>query len=501
MNAEKANGKISINDKIKKKSVDAWNKLSIYGKITTIAIAVLAFLCIMAVIFGKTFAAMIAILQMVLIVIALLMKKQIIKVSKNWLYIIMLTFAIILLIPHVHLFKSNYENIKRFKWSDVVLTGIVPETKSGIGEILINSKEHLSLDVCRIDQDQYDDYIKDCKEWGFTVDAVQQENSFIAYNASGYKLSIDYYVKESTMHIDIEAAYQYGTLVWPDDGLADMIPIPKSKVGETIKDDETGFLVYVANTPIDDFESYIALCVDKGFNIDSHNTEKVYSAKNSEGYRLSAEYQGNDVICIAVDQPEYEVTIEVECVPNLIFSKYDVDMYVNDVLEKTIAHGTSEVVTVTLTKGRYAIKFVSAENDDITGSTSIDIQNDEVVKYKISCFSSGINVENMTESYEEELPEDNTENDELPENETVQEDDESNLEYANMLAKVEGQLYVDVRDMMKELGYTAEYEHEYTHLDFTGELTAYTDEELNSAGFIVTGIKEMDSEKKQSSYM
>lgn len=50
--------------------------------------------------------------------------------------------------------------------------------------------------------------------------------------------------------------------------------------------------------------------------------------------------------------------------------------------------------------------------------------------------------------------------------------------------------------MMKELGYTAEYEHEYTHLDFTGELTAYTDEELNSAGFIVIGIKEMDSEKK-----
>lgn len=33
MNAEKTNGKISINDKIKKKSVDAWNKLSTYGKL------------------------------------------------------------------------------------------------------------------------------------------------------------------------------------------------------------------------------------------------------------------------------------------------------------------------------------------------------------------------------------------------------------------------------------------------------------------------------------
>lgn len=56
--------------------------------------------------------------------------------------------------------------------------------------------------------------------------------------------------------------------------------------------------------------------------------------------------------------------------------------------------------------------------------------------------------------------------------------------------------YVYVRDLMEDLGYTAKYEHEYTHLDFTGEFTYYTDEEINSIGFIITGIKKMDSEKK-----
>lgn len=506
-NAEKTNAKKSMADKIKQKGVDAWNKLSIYGKITAIAITVFAFLCIIAFLFGKTFAAIITILQIVLTVIALLMKKQIIKVPKNWLYIITLTFAIILLIPYVHLFESDYENIKRFKWSDIVLSDTVPETKSRSGEILINSMDHLSLDVYGINQNQYNDYIEDCKERGFIVDAEQLETSFAAYNDSGYKLSLYYYTSDNTMHIGLDAAYQYGAIVWSDDSLATMIPVPKSVVGEISKDDETGFLAYVANTPIDDFKSYIALCVDKGFVIDSHDAEKAYSAKNSEGYRLSVEYQGNNVICIAVDEPEYEVTIEVECVANWIFSKYDVDIYVDGSQEGTIAHGTSESFVVTLTKGIYEIKFVNAEDDDVTGGASIDVQKDEVMKYKISCSSTKINVENIAESYEDnsenqpaedvenKSTESRVENDESSENELIQ-DDENTMEYVDMLEKVENQLYTDVRDMMEELGYTAEYEHEYTHLDFTGELTAYADDELNSAGFIITGIKTMDTAKK-----
>lgn len=76
------------------------------------------------------------------------------------------------------------------------------------------------------------------------------------------------------------------------------------------------------------------------------------------------------------------------------------------------------------------------------------------------------------------------------------EDLDSSTEYEDMDEMVTGYGYVYVRDLMKELGYTAEYEHGYTHLDFTGELTYWTDEELNSTGFIVTGIKEMDSQNK-----
>lgn len=393
VNVEKTNDKKSMADKVKQKGVDAWNTLSIYGKITTIAITVFVFLCIIAFLFGKTFAAIITILQIVLTVIALLMKKQIIKVPKNWLYIIALTFAIILLIPYVYLFKSDYENIKRFKWSDVVLSDTVPKTKSRSGEILINSMDHLSLDVYGISQNQYDDYIENCKEMGFIVDAEQLETTFTAYNDSGYKLSLYYYTSDSTMHIGLDAAYQYGTIVWSDDGLATMIPVPKSAVGEISKDDENGFLAYVANTPIDDFNSYIALCVEKGFIVDSHNSEKVYSAKNSEGYRLSVEYQGNNVICIAVDEPEYEVTIKVEFVANLIFSKYDVDFFIDDDKQDILKHGNDWEKTLKLEKGEHIIKFVSTEDSSICGEATISIASKTEAAYKISCYADKVTVD------------------------------------------------------------------------------------------------------------
>jgi hypothetical protein len=73
---------------------------------------------------------------------------------------------------------------------------------------------------------------------------------------------------------------------------------------------------------------------------------------------------------------------------------------------------------------------------------------------------------------------------------------DEDAEYEKMDELVKGQPYTTVRDLLKDMDYEAQYEHENTHLDFTGELTAYTDDELNSMGFMVTGIKEMDYSSK-----
>ena len=406
--ARKSDTQKSLADKIKGKASKKWHKLSTYGKITAVAIIAFALLCLMAFLFGKTAAAVIAILQIVLTVVAVLMKKQVIKAPQSWLHIVALVLAVILLVPYVSLFGTDYGDAEKFAWSDILLADVIPEPKSHLGEILANSEEYLSLYVYKTSAGDYSEYVDACEEKGFTVEAEQSDLSYYAYNADGYKLSLYYDENDSKMSISVDAAEEYGTLVWPDSTIASMLPAPKSTTGEITQDDDKGFIAYVGDTPIEEYNAYVAACADKGFTVEASESEKSYSAKNSDGYQLSVSYQGNGVMSISVDEPEYAVSLEIECVENLLFSKYDVDVYVDDSMQGTISHGTTETYSLDLNKGVYEVKFVSAEDDAVTGGVSIDIHQDESLKYKISCTSSQINVETIqgtvSEHGEDEAP-------------------------------------------------------------------------------------------------
>lgn len=459
-NAKKSDAPKSLVNKMKDKASEKWHRLSVYGKITTIAIIAFTLLCLVAFLFGKTAAGIIAIIQIVLTVVAVLMKKQIIKTPKKWIYLIIFVLAVVLLVPYVSLFSVDYGDAEKFAWSDILLGDVVPEPDSLLGELMSNHDDYLSVYVYKTTLTDYNEYVEACKEKGFTVEADQSEQSYYAYNADGYKLSLYYDENDSKMHIGVDASEQYGTLVWSDSTIASMLPIPTSTTGKITQDDEKGFRAYVSNTPIDEFKAYSVACADKGFNIDASDYDKSYSAKNSEGYKLSVSYQGNGEISISVDEPEYVVSVEIECVENLIFSKYDVYVYIDDSLEGTITHGATETFTVTLTKGTYEIKFVSAEDDEVIGTVTIEIQKDETLKYKISCTSSDIDVEtiagtngngeNVTEPKQSSDPDETThpeETDAPSITVTMSEDD------------FIGMLYTDAEAKLREMGFTVfEYE-------------------------------------------
>ena len=432
--AQKSDASKSLADKIKSKASEKWHKLSTYGKITTVAIIAFTLLCLIAILFGKTAAAVIAILQIVLTVVAVLMKKQVIKVPQSWLHIVALVLAVVLLAPYMTLFGTDYGDAEKFAWSDILLADVIPEPKSHLGEILANSDEYLSLYVYKTSAEDYGKYVDACGEKGFTVEAEQSDLSYYAYNADGYKLSLYYDENDSKMSISVDAAEEYGALVWPDSKITSMLPVPKSTTGEITQDDEKGFVAYVSDTPIEEYNAYVAACADKGFTVEASESEKLYSAKNSDGYQLSVSYQGNGVMSISVDEPEYAVSLEIECVENLLFSKYDVDVYVDDSMQGTISHGTTETYNLNLTKGVYEIKFVSAEDDEVTGGVSIDIYQDESLKYKISCTSSQINVETIQGTVSQH-----------GEDEAAMPQSASSYKYQN---------YVDVQTELSEAGFT-----------------------------------------------
>ena len=433
-NGDKVDTPKPLADKIKDKASDKWRNLSTYGKITTVAMSAFVLLCLVALLFGKTAAAIIAILQIVLTVAAVLMKKQVIKVPQKWLHIVALVLAVILLVPYMTLFGTDYGDAEKFAWSDILLADVISEPKSHLGEILANSDEYLSLYVYKTSAEDYSKYVDACKEKGFTVEAEQSDLSYYAYNADGYKLSLYYDENDSKMSISVDAAEEYGALVWPDSEIASMLPVPKSTTGEITQDDEKGFAAYVSDTPIEEYNAYVAVCADKGFTVEASESVKSYSAQNSDGYQLSVSYQGNGVMSISVDEPEYAVSLEIECVENILFSKYDVDVYVDDSMQVTISHGTTETYNLNLTKGVYEIKFVSAEDDEVTGGVSIDIYQDESLKYKISCTSSQINVETIQG--------------------TVSQHGEDEVAMPQSASSYKYQNYVDVQTELSEAGFT-----------------------------------------------
>lgn len=390
-----SNPKPSIDDKEKSKIHEFWNKLSLFGKLATVSIVASVFLGVIAYLAGRIFSEIIAIVWFAIVVVAILMKKNVIKVPKTWISLLVVILSFILVVPYSGLFKVNMADYEKYAWNEVVLADMLPTPESPYGKIVSNSESYLVLYVNKTIQEQYFQYIEACKKKGFTIDTETVSNFFYAYNEQGYKLSLSYQDYSKEMHISLSAGMELGVLSWSDSDLAQMLPVPESAVGEIRRDDEKGFAAYIGNTSINAFNFYVKACGDKGFTVEADKSDKNFSAKNMDGYRLSIDYRGNNIIYIFLEEPEYKVAIEIECVENLLFSKYDVDVYVDDNFKGTIAHGDTKTFELMLTKGSYVLKFVSDEDDKLDGETEFYIQKDESLKYEISCSRSGVNVDTI----------------------------------------------------------------------------------------------------------
>lgn len=393
--------KDSAIDKLKKYCLTFWKQSSAFEKTASVALILWIVLCLIAFAIGKVSAGLIALLSAALSVFAFLTEKNIIKVKQKRLHTVALILVIALLIPYFALIASsggNRSNVEKINWSNLILGEFIPVPASDVGEIITNTEDSLLVYISKISTEQFYDYIKSCKEKEFTVDEEQLTSSYTAFNKSGYKLSLYYTKSDKELSIDLEAPVQYGELNWSTEGLGKLLPIPKSAVGEIQLDDENGFKAVVAETTFEEFESYYKQCSDKGFTVDEIKSDKSYSAKNKDGYKLFVEYIGYNVMSIVIDEPEYSVKIKIDCNENLIFSKYAVEVFVDEISEGTVSHGSSETYDLILKKGEHIIGFASKDDSSVTGEIKINITKDDTINLKLYCYSSNISVENLSES-------------------------------------------------------------------------------------------------------
>lgn len=79
---------------------------------------------------------------------------------------------------------------------------------------------------------------------------------------------------------------------WSELKLGEELPSPnmKSITGEIETNDSDSLQVVINKVSKDDFNSYVKLCEDNGFNLDSYSSDEYYSANNSSGYELNISY-------------------------------------------------------------------------------------------------------------------------------------------------------------------------------------------------------------------
>ena len=139
-----------------------------------------------------------------------------------------LTWTLLLSVMCLCLFACGSE---KSVWNDIVLGELLPEPPTSESEIYENSAEELWIDIKNLSDKQFNDYVETCKKKGFTIDAELDSYSFTAYNADGYKLELSHYGNDEDMTIELEAPMEMNTIYWPMSEAGQLLPTPKSTIG------------------------------------------------------------------------------------------------------------------------------------------------------------------------------------------------------------------------------------------------------------------------------
>lgn len=115
---------------------------------------------------------------------------------------------------------------------------------------------------------------------------------------------------------------------------------------------------------------------------------------------------------------KYDVSIEVDFEENSIFSKYDVTLKLYGE-EEYFEHGEDKIFNIELPKGTHKLEF---SGNDMTEVVKLTIDEDTKVKYKLKCYSSSIEVSEV--SKKKYIKDDIDDDDERKKEETTNNKDE-----------------------------------------------------------------------------
>lgn len=202
---------------------------------------------------------------------------------------------------------ANEARGREYDWPTGELAQMLPSMDVKCANVL-EGESSLSIRVEEgASKEGYEDYVSECKERGFSVDAESDEDEYSAYNEEGYFLELRFSeYGDPDMNIDLHTPRTNEELAWPKHGLATLLPPPGKAKGSISADTSSQFQAYVGDTSKEEFKSYIDACMEKGFTVDYSKDEDYFTADDTMGNSLRLEYQGFNTMYVSMYAPREE---------------------------------------------------------------------------------------------------------------------------------------------------------------------------------------------------
>lgn len=113
--------------------------------------------------------------------------------------------ALIIIISITNKIKSNNEKKITYNWPTSGIAALLPEPEKEYGKISRESKDYFSAYIYFVSQNEFYDYVSECKNTGFTIDYSGSDSYYFADDEAGNGLSLSYDKDDKTMSIRISA--------------------------------------------------------------------------------------------------------------------------------------------------------------------------------------------------------------------------------------------------------------------------------------------------------
>lgn len=205
--------------------------------------------------------------------------------------------------------NNSYDSNATYDWPQNQYTEIIPKPSSETGKIVSERPEQLWFEVYNITEDQFEAYVKECREVGFVVDLVKSGTLFTAYNDDGYYLSVTHSGGSDKMTVIVkepETVVSDTTEEEPDAEMVATTVVTDAEVVTTATEPEVPAVTQATEAP----QVNVSAVYDTEINYYSNE----YLEITDFGYHVSGEYIWcvvgitnikNDV---AIECPVYRVT-------------------------------------------------------------------------------------------------------------------------------------------------------------------------------------------------